>query len=209
MVSLRRLKFGGTPLHWPKPSNKCDISLKKKPCACDSMKLVIQGPSACAYTTKTASTDFVTDDPGLDGACTLDPGFLRVSKGIGGSRQGSGVWASPGGSGSCLWRWRKPVDETPASALFASRFLSAPSTAAPMASYTDSDGDGTSSEYEDDASLCDFLESEVLRDEEPGDVDTGAAPHSDAPPANSNGDDASAVAQVLIAFFSLCSYGII
>jgi hypothetical protein len=30
MVSLRRLKFGGTPLHWPKPSDKCDISLKKK-----------------------------------------------------------------------------------------------------------------------------------------------------------------------------------
>jgi hypothetical protein len=31
MVSLRRLKFGGTPLHWPKPSDKCDISLKKNP----------------------------------------------------------------------------------------------------------------------------------------------------------------------------------
>jgi hypothetical protein len=25
MVSLRWLKFGGTPLHWPKPSDKCDI----------------------------------------------------------------------------------------------------------------------------------------------------------------------------------------
>jgi hypothetical protein len=31
MVSLRRLKFGGTPLHWPKPSDKCDILLKKNP----------------------------------------------------------------------------------------------------------------------------------------------------------------------------------
>jgi hypothetical protein len=30
MVSLRWLKFWGTPLHWPKPSDKCDISLKKK-----------------------------------------------------------------------------------------------------------------------------------------------------------------------------------
>jgi hypothetical protein len=29
---MHRLKFGGTLLHWPKPSDKCDISLKKKPC---------------------------------------------------------------------------------------------------------------------------------------------------------------------------------
>ena len=28
MVSLHWLKFGGTYLHWPKPSNKSDISLK-------------------------------------------------------------------------------------------------------------------------------------------------------------------------------------
>jgi hypothetical protein len=28
MVSLRWLKFGGTCLHWPKPSDKSDISLK-------------------------------------------------------------------------------------------------------------------------------------------------------------------------------------
>jgi hypothetical protein len=28
MVSLRWLKFGGTYLHWPKPSDKSDISLK-------------------------------------------------------------------------------------------------------------------------------------------------------------------------------------
>jgi hypothetical protein len=28
MVSLRGLKFGGTCLHWPKPSDKSDISLK-------------------------------------------------------------------------------------------------------------------------------------------------------------------------------------
>jgi hypothetical protein len=30
MASLHWLKFGGTCLHWLKPSDKCDISLKKK-----------------------------------------------------------------------------------------------------------------------------------------------------------------------------------
>jgi hypothetical protein len=30
MVSLRWLKFGGTCLHWPKPFDKSNISLKTK-----------------------------------------------------------------------------------------------------------------------------------------------------------------------------------
>jgi hypothetical protein len=31
MASLHWLKFGGTCLHWPKPSDKSDISLQKTP----------------------------------------------------------------------------------------------------------------------------------------------------------------------------------
>ena len=64
-----------------------------------------------------------------------------------------------------------------------------------MASLTDSDADGTSSDYEDDASLCDFLENEVLRDQEPGDVDV-EPPHSE--PSQARDEDAPVPSQVCI-----------
>ncbi|KAG0558763.1 hypothetical protein M758_10G049000 [Ceratodon purpureus] len=63
-----------------------------------------------------------------------------------------------------------------------------------MASLTDSDADGTSSDYEDDASLCDFLENEVLRDQEPGDVDV-EPPHSE--PSQARDEDAPVPSQAI------------
>lgn len=67
-----------------------------------------------------------------------------------------------------------------------------------MDPYVDSDGDDSDGEYEDDASLCDFLESEVLGDEEADDVD--AVPEADAQAVGLNGDDTIAATQVLIEF---------
>lgn len=67
-----------------------------------------------------------------------------------------------------------------------------------MAPYADSDGDGSDGEYEDDASLCDFLESEVMGDQEADDVD--AAPETDAQAVGLNGEDAIAATQVFVEF---------
>ena len=65
-----------------------------------------------------------------------------------------------------------------------------------MASYMDRAGDCSDEEDEDDTSLCDFLESEVLGDEEGGDVD--ATPDSDAHLVDLSREDATAVSQVLL-----------
>jgi hypothetical protein len=65
-----------------------------------------------------------------------------------------------------------------------------------MAPYTDSDGDDSDGEYEDDASLCEFLESEVLGDEEADDVNV--VPQADAQAIGLNGEDIIAVTQVIL-----------
>lgn len=70
-----------------------------------------------------------------------------------------------------------------------------------MAPHVDSGGDDSDEDYEDDASLCDFLESEVLGDQEPDDVDSHATDGEKA--FASNGEDALATTQVSINFFLL------
>lgn len=55
----------------------------------------------------------------------------------------------------------------------------------------DLDGASSDGEYEDDASLCAFLESEVLGEEEGGDVDD--APRSGAEAGGSDDEEAIAV----------------
>lgn len=59
----------------------------------------------------------------------------------------------------------------------------------------DLDGASSDGEYEDDASLCAFLESEVLGEEEGGDVDD--APRSGAEAGGSDDEEAIAVLGVL------------
>lgn len=68
-----------------------------------------------------------------------------------------------------------------------------------MAPYVDSVGDGSDEDYEDDASLCDFLESEVLGDQEPDDVDSHDTDGEEA--LASDGEDALTTTQVIINLF--------